>query len=376
MGPLTGVRVIELAGIGPAPFCGMLLADLGADVVRIDRPAGTELLGLDRLMSRNKRSIVLDLKQEEAVDVLLKMTDEADVLIEGLRPGVAERLGIGPDICLGRNPRLVFGRMTGWGQHGPLSPRAGHDINYIALAGALDAIGARGGPPLPPLNLVGDFGGGALYLALGVMGALIERDRSGCGQVIDAAMTDGVASLLTMFHELAAAGWWGGQRGTNLLDGGAPFYATYETADGRFMAVGALEPHFYEQFLSGLGLDPADLPPQYDREGWPALRERIAAQFLTGTRSHWSRVFAEVDACVTPVLALDEAPQHPHNIARSSYVKVAGVTQAAPAPRFSRSESPPPRPAPIRGEHTDQILDELDLPHDVISRLRASGAVS
>jgi alpha-methylacyl-CoA racemase len=376
MGPLDGIRVIELAGLGPAPFCAMLLADLGADVIRIDRPpSGASFLGLDRVNCRSRRSLALDLKNPAALELLHELVDTADVLIEGLRPGVAERLGIGPSICLERNNRLVFGRMTGWGQEGPLAPRAGHDINYIALSGALDAIGAAGSGPIPPLNLVGDFGGGALYLAMGVLAAIVERGVSGQGQVVDTAMVDGATSLMAMFYEFKAMGVWEGTRGTKLLDGGAPFYTTYETADGRHLAVGALEPEFYEEFIAGIGLEEEDLPAQYDQSGWPELRQRFSAVIATKTRAQWVEVFANTDACVSPVLAINEVGEHDHMVARQALIDVGGVTQPAPAPRFSRSSTAVPRIAPLPGEHSDEVLAELGRTPEQIAVLRAGGAI-
>ena len=374
MGPLAGVRVVELAGIGPGPFCAMLLADLGAEVLRVDRPAASRP-AWPRVLARGRRSVAVDLKHPDGAGVVLDLVAAADALVEGFRPGVAERLGIGPDACLARNPRLVYGRVTGWGQEGPWQQAAGHDIDYIALAGALHPIGHAGGPPVPPLNLVGDFGGGGMLLALGVVAALLEAGRSGAGQVVDAAMVDGAALLTTQFHELLAAGLWAEERGANLLDGGAPFYGVYETADGRHLAVGALEPQFYAELLRRLGLDDGDLPAQLDRDGWPLLRERLAAVFRTRTREEWCELLAGTDACVAPVLALAEAPAHPHNRARGTFVEVGGVTQPAPAPRFSRTPCDPPTPAASPGEHTDQALADWGLPPDKIARLRATTAI-
>jgi alpha-methylacyl-CoA racemase len=374
MGPLDGIRVLEMAGIGPVPFCAMLLADLGAEVIRVDRPPSSgSLLGLDRINCRSRRSIGLDLKHSDAVAVLLDLVATADVLIEGLRPGVAERLGFGPEVCLERNEQLIYGRMTGWGQEGPLAARAGHDLNYIALTGALDAIGAD--QPVPPLNLVGDFGGGALYLAMGVLAALVERQRSGRGQVVDAAMVDGVTSLMAMFYELRAIGVWEGARGSNLLDGGAPFYSVYATADGKYMAVAALEPEFYGELLEMLGLDSATLPQQYDQPGWSDLRQQFAAVFATRTRAQWAEVFAGSDACVTPVLSIGETTADAHLAARGSLIDVGGEVQPAPAPRFSRSIAGSPTPAPSPGEQTVEVLQELGLTAARISELRATGAV-
>jgi alpha-methylacyl-CoA racemase len=374
MGPLAGVRVVELAGIGPGPFCAMLLADLGADVLRVDRPAASRP-GWPTVLARGRRSVAVDLKHPDGAGVVLDLVAAADALVEGFRPGVAERLGIGPDACLARNPRLVYGRVTGWGQQGPWRLAAGHDIDYVALAGALHPIGQAGGPPVPPLNLLGDFGGGGMLLALGVAAALLEAGRSGTGQVVDAAMVDGAALLTTQFHELLAAGLWREERGANLLDGGAPFYGVYETADGRHLAVGALEPRFWTELLRRLGLDAGDLPAQLDRDGWPLLRERLAALFRTRTRDEWSELLAGTDACVAPVLGLAEAPAHPHNRARGTFVDVGGVTQPAPAPRFSRTPCDPPTPAARPGEHTDQALADWGLSPDRLARLRATGAV-
>jgi alpha-methylacyl-CoA racemase len=374
MGPLAGVRVVELTGIGPGPFCAMLLADLGAEVLRVDRPAASRP-GWPAVLARGRRSVAVDLKHPDGAGVVLDLVAAADALVEGFRPGVAERLGIGPDACLARNPRLVYGRVTGWGQEGPWRLAAGHDIDYVALAGALHPIGQAGGPPVPPLNLVGDFGGGGMLLALGVVAALLETGRSGAGQVVDAAMVDGAALLTTQFHELLAAGLWREERGANLLDGGAPFYGVYQTADGRHLAVGALEPQFYAELLRRLGLDAGDLPAQLDRDGWPLLRERLAALFRTRTREEWCELLAGTDACVAPVLGFGEAPAHPHNRARGTFVDVGGVVQPAPAPRFSRTPCDPPSPAARPGEHTDQALTDWGIPPDQVTRLRATGAI-
>jgi alpha-methylacyl-CoA racemase len=374
MGPLQGVRVVELASIGPGPFCAMLLADLGAEVLAVDRPA-TGQGGWPALFARGRSRVAVDLKHLEGPRVVLDLVAGADALVEGFRPGVAERLGIGPEACLARNPRLVYGRVTGWGQEGPLAGSAGHDIDYIALSGALHPVGAAGGPPVPPLNLLGDFGGGGMLLALGVVAALLEAGRSGRGQVVDAAMVDGAALLTTQLHELLAAGLWTDRRGANLLDGAAPFYTVYETADGRHLAVGALEPQFYAELLRRLGLDAGDLPDQLDREGWPLLRERLAALFRTRTREEWCELLAGTDACVAPVLGFGEAPAHPHNRARGTFVDVGGVVQPAPAPRFSRTPCDPPSPAARPGEHTDQALTDWGIPPDQVTRLRATGAI-
>ncbi len=333
-GPLCDLRVLEFTGIGPAPFAGMLLADLGADVVRIDRPSGADANPYD-VLARGRRSLALDLKQEADRAIALAMLGKADILIEGFRPGVMERLGLGPDIALARNPRLIYGRMTGWGQMGPLAQRAGHDINYIALAGALAMIGPAD-HPTPPLNLVGDFGGGALYLVMGVLAAHLHAQKTGIGQVVDCAMTDGAASLLAMFHGFRAMGFMAGPRGANLLDGGAHFYRTYQCADGRFIAVGAIEPQFYAALREKLGLtdDPA-FDAQMDATQWPALSARLSEIFRQAPRDHWAELFATSDACVTPVLEPDEAISHPHIKARRAFVEIGRVTQPGPAPRFS-----------------------------------------
>ncbi len=357
-GPLADVRVVELAGIGPGPFAGMTLSDLGAEVVRVDRPGGTGLFPghpSQDVLNRGKRSVLLDLKRPEGVAAVLTMVERADVLIEGYRPGVAERLGVGPEPCWARNPRLVYGRMTGWGQTGPLSSSAGHDITYIALTGALHAIGDAGGPPQIPLNIVGDFGGGGAYLVIGVLAALREAERTGRGQVVDAAIVDGTAHLLAGTHGLLNAGRWYDERGVNVLDGGAPFYAVYQTADGRHMAVGAIEDEFYAELLAKLGID-EDLSRQHDRSSWPATRRRIAEAFLSRTQAEWTDVFAGSDACVAPVVSLREAAEHPHIKERASIVEHDGLLQPAPAPRFSRSTLAIGNRPPVPGEHTRQVL--------------------
>ena len=376
MGPLEGVRVVEIAGIGPGPFCAMLLADMGADVVRVDRPAAEDSPGLPQLLGRGRRSLVVDLKHERGAEVVLRLAADADALIEGFRPGVAERLGIGPDVCLARNPRLVYGRMTGWGQDGPLRHAAGHDIDYIAVAGALHPIGQQGRAPVPPLNLLGDYGGGGLLLAFGIACGLLEARRSGQGQVIDAAIVDGAALLTTMVHELAPLGLWNERRGTNLLDGGAPFYGVYETADGEHMAVGALEPKFYAELLGRLGLDAGDLPAPADRARWPQLRERLAAVFRTRTRAEWCELLEGSDACVAPVLRPSEAPAHRHNLERGTFVPVGGSPQPAPAPRFSRTPPAPPSPPSAPGQHTDEVLAAWGFDAAEIAGLRGAGAVA
>ncbi|MGH3930474.1 MAG: CaiB/BaiF CoA transferase family protein [Pseudonocardiaceae bacterium] len=357
-GPLVGLRVIELAGIGPAPHAAMLLADLGADVVRVERPRGGLKVGaaVGDQMLRGRRSVAADLTDPDGREAVLALMERADVLIEGLRPGVTERLGVGPADCHARNPRLVYARMTGWGQEGPLARRAGHDINYIALSGVLHAVGGAGGKPVPPLNLVGDFGGGSMFLVLGVLAALWERERSGVGQVVDAAMVDGVSVLAQMCWSLRAEGLWSDQRADNLLDSGAPFYDTYTCADGRFVAVGALEPQFYAALLAGLGLADEELPAQLDRAGWPLLRERFTECFASRTRDEWVAVFDGSDACVAPVLSFGEVPEHPHIAARSTLIELEGVPQAAPAPRFSRTQPDRPTPPRTPGADTAEVL--------------------
>lgn len=372
--------MVELAAIGPVPMCGMLMADHGADVVRIDRMAesglGLPLQPRFDIPARGRRSVALDLKQPAGRDTALRLIEGADVLIEGFRPGVAEALGLGPDICLARQPRLVYGRMTGWGQTGPLAPCAGHDLNYLALSGVLQAIGPAGGDPVPPLNLVGDYGGGALFLAFGVVAALFERQRSGRGQVVDAAMLDGIGSLASLFHGLLAAGQWQAARGSNLLDGGAPFYACYRTACGGHLSVAALEPKFFAVLLRGLGLTPDWLQHQHDRSRWPALREAIASAVATRSLDEWVVLFDGSDACVAPVLSFDEAARHPQALARASYIDVDGVQQPAPAPRFGRTPARRPRPAPHAGQDTVAVLLQAGLSGSEIEQLLADGAAS
>jgi alpha-methylacyl-CoA racemase len=340
-GPLVGLRVVEVGGIGPAPFCAMLLADLGADVVRIERAAGeTDGLQVDRrfdVMNRGRRSIALDLKGLASAAQALELIDAADVLIEGFRPGTMERLGLGPEVCLARNPRLVYGRMTGWGQTGPLAQAAGHDINYIALSGALHATGRAGAPPVPPLNLVGDLGGGGLLLAFGLLAAVFERVRSGRGQVVDASMVEGSALLMTLFYGLHASGDWRDAHGTNLLDSAAHFYDVYETSDGKFVSVGAVEARFYVELMTALGLSADDALQRFERSTWVQRKAQVAAAFRTRTRDGWCELLEGTDACFAPVLGLGEAPQHPHNVARGAFVDIGGIVQPAPAPRFSRT---------------------------------------
>ncbi|MCW2946658.1 MAG: Alpha-methylacyl-CoA racemase [Actinoallomurus sp.] len=352
-GPLAGTRVVELAGVGPGPHAAMLLADLGADVILVRRPGTERDPGPQH---RGRRLVEADLKDPSGRDAVLALVARADVLIEGFRPGVTERLGLGPDDCAARNPGLVYARMTGWGQAGPLADSAGHDINYIGLTGVLHAIGRAGQPPVVPLNLVGDFGGGSLYLVLGVLAALVERQRSGRGQVIDAAIIDGTSSLAHLIWALRGDGRWRDERGTNRLDSGAPFYDVYETSDGGYMAVGALEPRFYREFVTLLELDPAQLPPQNEPEGWPALRAIFARAFATRTRDEWAAVFEGTDACTTPVLAFDEVATHPHLAAREALIDVDGVVQPAPAPRFSRTPAPTPQAPPRAPVAIDAVL--------------------
>jgi alpha-methylacyl-CoA racemase len=356
-GPLAGLKVVELAGIGPGPHAAMMLADLGADVVRVDRPGGLQLgaAGAPDPTLRGRRRMAADLKDPAGREAVLRLVEHADVLLEGYRPGVTERLGVGPDDCHARNPRLVYGRVTGWGQDGPMAPRAGHDINYISLTGALHAIGRAGERPVPPLNLVGDFGGGSMLLVVGVLAALWEAQRSGTGQVVDAAMVDGASLLVQMVWGLLGQGRWTDGRDENLLDGHAPFYDTYTCADGRHVAVGALEPQFYAALLDGLGLDGDELPEQYDQAGWPLLRARFTEAFATRTRDKWAATFADTDACVTPVLAFGEVAQHPQMAIRATIVERDGMPQAAPAPRFSRTTTTAPG-APTNPEPVEQIL--------------------
>ena len=380
MGPLAGITVIELAGIGPGPFCGMMLADLGADVIRVDRAQSVQGGDPERppadLLARGRRSIGVDLKSPDGVEVVLSLVERADALIEGFRPGVTERLGLGPDDCLARNPRLVYGRMTGWGQDGPYASTAGHDINYISLAGALDPIGRRGEAPVPPLNLVGDFGGGGLLLAFGIVAGLLEARTSGRGQVIDAAMVDGAAALMTMTHSLRAMGIWNDERGTNMLDTGAHFYDVYETADGGYVSIGSIEPQFYAELLRLTGLEGEDLPWQHDRAQWPALKERLAGIFRTKTRDEWCEIMEGTDVCFAPVLTIPEAVAHPHNVHRGTFVEVAGIPQPGPAPRFSRTEAAIARPPAHAGQHTDEILAEAGVDADRIAKLRETGAIA
>ncbi|MDH3705123.1 MAG: CoA transferase [Acidimicrobiia bacterium] len=380
MGPLAGIKIIEIAGIGPGPFCAMLLADMGAEVVRVDRAGavrgGDPAAPPADVMNRGRRSIGVDLKSPEGVEAVLDLVAGADALLEGFRPGVAERLGIGPDQCLSRNPALVYGRMTGWGQAGPYAPTAGHDINYIALSGALSMIGRHDQAPVPPLNLVGDFGGGGLLLAYGMVCALLESKTSGQGQVVDAAMVDGAALLTTFIYGLRAMGLWNDERGVNMLDTGAHFYDVYRCADGEYVSIGSIEPQFYAELLELTGLADADLPSQMDRKQWPALKERLAEVFAARTRAEWCEVMEGSDVCFAPVLSPDEAAAHPHNAERGTFVDIAGVVQPGPAPRFSRTGAEVSRPPAHAGQHTDEVLTDFGFTPDRIASLRASGAVA
>lgn len=374
MGPLQGVKVIEFAGIGPGPFCAMMLADMGAEVIRIDRRGDTRF-GKFEVMTRGRRSVLLDLKSPEGVQAALKLVEKADALIEGYRPGVMERLGLGPEVCHERNPRMVYGRMTGWGQTGPLAHAAGHDINYIALTGALHAIGRAGETPPPPLNLVGDFGGGAMMLAFGIVCGLLEARNSGRGQVVDAAMTDGASLLMAMMYGAKAAGRWTNNRGANRLDGGAHYYDTYECADGKYIAIGSNEPQFYSLLLEKCGVTDPAFQAQTDESQWPELKKKIATVFKGKTRSEWCAVMEGTDVCFAPVLDMDEAPQHPHNRARNTFIEIQGVIQPGPAPRFSRTSPEIQGPPPMPGEHTDAALSDWGFSAEEIGRLRESGAI-
>jgi alpha-methylacyl-CoA racemase len=380
MGPLKGFTIIELAGIGPAPFAGMVLADMGATVIRVDRREAADL-GLPGrspkfdVLARGRRSLAVELKSAEGIAVVKRLVGKADALIEGFRPGVIERLGLGPDVLSALNPKLVIGRMTGFGQHGPLADRAGHDINYIALTGALHAIGRQGQAPVPPLNLVGDFGGGGMLLALGVVAALLETSRSGKGQVVDAAMVDGAAYLMAIIYGLRSGGQWQDERGVNVLDTGAPWYDVYETADGKFIALGAIEGRFYQELLQGLGLAGEDLPKQHDRKRWPDLRARFASVIKERTRDAWAAVFADKDACVTPVLSLDEVAKHPHMAARAVMASADGVTAPAPAPRFSRTASEAGAPARGPGADGAAVLEDFGFSTAEIADLSTRGII-
>ena len=378
-GPLHGVRVLELTAIGPVPFCGALLADMGADVVRLDRTvaseAGVASTAQYDFYNRNKRSVALDLKQPQAVAAALQLVAHADILLEGFRPGVAERLGLGPPVCLQRNPKLVYGRMTGWGQGGPLAQVVGHDINYLALSGALACIGPQGQPPMPPLNLGADLGGGAMYLAFGVVAALHEARNSGQGQVVDAAMIDGVSNLMSAFHAFNQDGRWSEQREANIVDGGAPFYRTYETRDGKYVAVGAIEARFYRVLLQVIGLGDAELPEQNDRSAWPAMRQKFAAIFRQRSRDEWVQAMAGHDACFAPVLSMSEATEHPQMTQRGVFTEFEGALHPSPAPRFSRTPGSLRYAAPELGQHSVQVLSQWGVSDDQIKALRSTKAM-
>ena len=380
MGPLQGVKIVELAGIGPGPFAGMLLSDMGADIVRVDRaqqvnPAVFDKPNLEPLY-RGRRSIGVDLKNPEGVELVLQLVEKADALFEGYRPGVTERLGLGPDVCLARNPKLVYGRMTGWGQEGPMAQAAGHDINYIALAGALAHFGRAGGKPTPPINIVGDFGGGGMFMAFGIVCGILEAQRSGKGQVLDVAMVDGSAVLMSMMWGLKQIGAWNETLGENFLDTGAPFYDTYETADGKFVSLGSLEPQFYAELIQRLGLENEGLPAQMDRSGWDTLRTRFTELFKTKTRDEWDAILAGTDACYAPVLTMSEATKNEHVVARQTIIERDGVPQPAPAPRFSRTAPAVQRSAPWPGQHTDEALAAWGVDGASLTKLRETGAIA
>ena len=377
VGPLEGIRIVEIAGIGPGPFCGMMLADMGAEVLRIDRADRVGEPGINGdLLARGRRSVGVDLKSPAGVEVVLRLLEKADALFEGFRPGVMERLGLGPDVCLGRNPALVYGRMTGWGQDGPMAHAAGHDINYISLAGALEPMGRRGEKPGIPLNLVGDFGGGGLILAFGIACALLERNRSGKGQVVDAAMVDGAAVLMTMFHGLRGMGFWREERGTNLLDSGAHFYDVYECSDGKFISIGSIEPQFYAELLQRTGLNAEKLGGQNDRSRWPDNKELVAELFRNKTRQEWCDLLEGTDVCFAPVLSMAEAVDHPHNQARGVFETREGVVQPTPAPRFSRTPGAIGAPPPNAGSQTDEALGDWGFSESEIAELRSGGSVA
>ena len=376
MGPLKGLKIIEMAGIGPGPFCGMVLADLGAEIIRVDRASAIGTGSKKEPSNRGKKSIAVDLKAKEGVEVVLKLVETADAIFEGFRPGVMERLGIGPEVCLARNDRIVFGRMTGWGQEGPLANAAGHDINYISLSGALAAIGRPGSPPVPPLNLIGDFGGGGMLLALGLVAALLESKESKKGQVVDAAMTDGSALLMTMIYSMQSSGMWKTTMGSNLLDGGSHFYDTYECKDGKFISIGSIEPQFYALLCQIAELDEKVFSKQMSRDLWPEQKEEIKKVFLKKTRDEWCDLMEGTDVCFAPVLDMSEAPQHPHNKERKTFIDLEGVTQPAPAPRFSRTEPEVVSSPSIVGEHTNEVLSSIGLSEEDISTLKTSGAVA
>jgi len=376
MGPLKGLKIIEMAGIGPGPFCGMVLADLGAKIIRVDRASAIGTGSKQDASNRGKKSIAVDLKSEEGVEVVLKLVETADAIFEGFRPGVMERLGLGPDVCSKRNERIVFGRMTGWGQEGPLANAAGHDINYISLTGALAAIGRPGSPPVPPLNLIGDFGGGGMLLALGLVAALLESKESKKGQVVDAAMTDGSALLMTMIYTMQSSGVWKTSMGSNLLDGGSHFYDTYECKDGKFISLGSIEPQFYALLCQIAELDESIFGNQMSRDSWPEQKEAIKKIILDKTRDEWCELMEGTDVCFAPVLDMSEAPKHPHNVERKTFIDLEGVTQPAPAPRFSRTEPEVVSSPSVVGEHTDEVLASIGFSDEDINTLKTSGAVA
>ena len=375
MGPLTGIKVIEMAAIGPVPFCAMMLSDMGAEVIRIDRLSQKGSGSSANVLYRGRKSVAFDLKNSIALDSTLRLSDQADVILEGFRPGVMERLGLGPEVCLERNPKLIYGRMTGWGQSGPLSHAAGHDINYISIAGALGSMGYADRPPAPPLNLIGDFGGGAMYLLAGILAAIVERNSSGKGQVVDAAMTDGTASLLSPFYGLMAMGMWSTERYSNRLDGGAFYYGSYECSDGKYISLGSLEPQFYALLLEKCGITDETFKEQSDQEAWPIKREKMEALFKTKTQQEWCGILEGTDVCFAPVLNLKEAPDHPHNKTRQTFVKVQGVTQPAPAPRFSRTQGKIQSPAVLTGENTEEVLSDWGFSDSEISNLKMNNMI-
>ena len=374
MGPLAGIKIIELAGIGPGPFCGMLLSDLGAEVIRVDRAGVSPRRPVD-VLTRGRKSIAVDLKSPEGKEVVLKLCESSDAIFEGFRPGVTERLGLGPEDCMGRNEKLVYGRMTGWGQEGPMANAAGHDINYIALSGALSAIGPKGGKPVPPLNLVGDFGGGGMVLALGILSALLEAQRSGKGQVVDTAMVDGAAVLMSMFYTMSAVGAMHPERGTNLLDTGAHFYDTYETSDGEYISLGSIEPQFYALLVEKAGLDADEFSAQMDQSRWPEYKDKLTAVFKTKTRDEWCEIMEGTDVCFAPVLSMTEAAEHPHNKQRGTFTELDGVLQPSPAPRFSRTEPELTHSSRYPGEDTRSVLAAAGFAETDVESLIQSGAV-
>lgn len=375
MGPLQGTRVIELAGIGPGPFCGMMLADMGAEVIRVDRIASKSSFRANDVLTRGRRSIAIDLKSPDGRDVILRLCEEADAIFEGFRPGVTERLGIGPEDCMARNSRLVYGRMTGWGQDGPMAQAAGHDINYIALAGALHGIGRKGERPVPPLNLVGDFGGGGMMLAFGLVCAMLETQKSGTGQIVDAAMVDGAATLMAMFFTMKAAGMYSDERGTNLLDGGAHFYDSYETADGKYISLGSIEPQFYALLVEKAGLDKEDFSNQMDQGKWSELKEDLIQLFKTKTRDEWCEIMEGTDICFAPVLSLSEVADHPHNKARATFAELEGILQPTPAPRYSRSTVSLTHASRMAGEDSRVVLAQYGYAEDRIDKLIEDGVI-